>query len=150
MPAIGTRTGVGGSVTIPSGFGLPEFLILKAFRWQETVTRQALPDTDFATTDNAEEVIGGQESVTYVVECRADRADYVSMSSIASAITNTNEQPVASLVLQEGYIGTSSTAIAKTTVTALLTGVDRTIVKGATVDYRLTFTRSGPSEHSAA
>lgn len=141
MSAIGTRTGVGGSATIPSGFGLPVNLHIK--EWREDVTRAALDDTDFETTDNAEEVVGGLLSRTITIIAKADRADHPKMTSIASAITNTNEQPIASLVLQEGQVGTGGATPATTTVSALLTGVSRGVVKATVVEYNLTFRGSG-------
>lgn len=149
MSAIGTRTGVGGSATIPSatGFGLPVNLHIK--EWREDVTRAALDDTDFETTDNAEEVIGGLLSRTITIIAKADRADHPKMLSIASAIANTNEQPIAGLVLSEGKIGTSATD-ATTTVTALLTGVSRGVVKATVVEYNLTFRGSGAAVQSTA
>lgn len=147
MSAIGTRTGVGGSATIPAGFGLPANLHIK--EWREDVTRVALDDTDLETTDNDEEVVGGLLSRTITIIAKADRADHPKMLSIASAIANTNEQPIASLVLSEGKIGTSATA-ATTTVSALLTGVSRGVVKATVVEYNLTFRGSGAAVQSTA
>lgn len=147
MGAIGTRTGVGGAVTIPGGVGTPTNL--KAFEWRMDSQRAALDDTDFATTDNAEEVIGGLVSRTITVRARADRADHPKMTSLQSSITDTNEQPVATLVLQEGQVGTGGTTPATITVTALLTGVSIAVIKGATVDYDLTFRASGAAAFSS-
>ena len=143
MAAIGTRTGVGGNVTLHADFGLPTNLTI--VEWREDRTRDALDDTNFATTNNARQVIGGRERSTITVKARADRADVPAMSSMASAIGNTNEQPVlASLTLKEGVIGTTGVA-AQTVCAALLASVDRGVIKGQTVDYNLTFRRSGVS-----
>lgn len=140
---MGTRTGVGGAVTIPAGFGVP--VNLHIFEWRENRSRDVLDDTDFDTTDNAEEVIGGLESSTITVNARADRNDHPKMTSLANTVANTNEQPVAALVLREGLEGTASR---QTSCSALLTVVSRGIIKGATVDYNLTFERSGISTDS--
>lgn len=147
MSAIGTRTGVGGDVTIPAGFGLSTNL--DAFEWRMDSQRTALDDTSFRTTTNSEQVVGGLLSRTVTVRARADRADHPAMSSLQSSIADTNEQPVASLVLKEGVIGTSTTA-ATITCSALLTGVAVAVVKGATVDYDLTFRVSGDAVLSPA
>lgn len=139
---LGTRTGVSGSVTIPTPPNIAGTANIHFFEWRFDITREVFDDSNFDTATNGRTKVGGMYDGVGTARGTSDRADFSTIMDFATLHAN----PVAAFVLKEGDVVDATGADigdSDYTFAAIIRRITHTCVKPDRVFYDIEFETSG-------
>lgn len=139
---LGTRTGVSGSVTIPTPPNIAGTANIHFFEWNFDITREVFDNSSFDTPGNGRETVGGRYQGVGTARGTSDRADFTTIMDFATAHAN----PVAAFVLKEGDVLDSAAADigdSDYTFSASISRITHTCVNSDRVFWNIEFQTSG-------